>query len=64
MKKKGYMKTLSEQIREWRKKRGLTQEELAEKIGVAMNTVSRWEIGQSYPHRRFIQDMINMGVVK
>ena len=32
-------------IRELRKQFGLTQEELAERLGVALNTISRIEIG-------------------
>ncbi len=33
-------------IRNLRKNLGLTQEELAEQLGVALNTISRIEIGQ------------------
>ena len=33
-------------IRNLRKQLGLTQEELAERLGVALNTISRIEIGQ------------------
>jgi transcriptional regulator with XRE-family HTH domain len=33
-------------LREKRKELGLNQGELAEKVGVALNTVSRWEIGE------------------
>lgn len=32
-----------------RKLRGLTQEELSEKIGVTRQTVSKWETGESLP---------------
>ena len=32
-----------------RKEKGLTQEQLAEKIGVARRTVSRWETGNNMP---------------
>lgn len=33
-------------LRQWRKHRNLSQEELAEKIGVEKVTISRWERGQ------------------
>lgn len=39
-----------EDIRREREDLGLTQGELAELLGVALNTVSRWEIGQRNPH--------------
>lgn len=32
-----------------RRKRGITQEELAEYIGVSKAAVSKWEIGMTYP---------------
>lgn len=34
-----------EELKNWRKKLNLTQEQLAEKLKVAPNTVSRWELG-------------------
>jgi transcriptional regulator with XRE-family HTH domain len=37
-------------IRQKREELGLTQAELASLLGVAMNTVSRWEIGERIPH--------------
>lgn len=36
-------------LREWRTSRLLTQEELAEKIGVTFYTVSNWELGIKQP---------------
>lgn len=36
-------------IAEQRKKRGITQEELANHLGVSKPAVSKWESGQSYP---------------
>lgn len=36
-------------IREIRKEKGLTQEQLAEKVGVSQRSVSRWETGKTLP---------------
>ena len=36
-------------LKQLRKEKGLTQEELAEKMGVARRTVSRWETGNNMP---------------
>ena len=44
------MKLMSgENIRAYRKKHDLTQEELAERLGVTYQSVSRWENGATYP---------------
>ena len=39
----------AENIRKLRRENGLTQEQLAEKVGVSFQTVSRWETGVVYP---------------
>ena len=39
--------TIGERIREARTAKGLTQEQLAEKLAVSGRTVSRWETGGS-----------------
>jgi transcriptional regulator with XRE-family HTH domain len=36
-------------LKELRKERGLTQEQLGEKVGVTNKTVSRWETGNYMP---------------
>lgn len=41
------MSYLSDKIRDFRKKESLTQEELAEKVGVSLMTVRRWEDNNS-----------------
>lgn len=40
---------LSENLRRIRKENNLSQEQLAEKLGVSRQAVSKWESGQSYP---------------
>lgn len=40
---------LGENILKLRKKQGLSQEHLAEKIGVTRQTISNWELGESSP---------------
>ncbi len=37
-----------------RKKRGITQEQLAEKVGVTRQTISKWELEQSVPDLNYI----------
>ena len=38
-----------DKIREWRKSKGLTQEELGELVGVSIRTVINYEKGSCYP---------------
>jgi len=40
----------NEKLQELRKRRGLTQEELAEKLFVSRTAVSKWESGRGYPN--------------
>ena len=41
--------TIGENIRNFRKKNDLTQEEIADRLGVTYQSVSRWENGTTYP---------------
>ena len=41
--------TLAQKIQKYRKMRGLTQEELAEALGVSHQSISKWESGQATP---------------
>ena len=41
--------TIGQTIRSLRRERGITQEDLAEMLGVACQSVSRWELGSCYP---------------
>lgn len=40
----------SKNLQELRKKNNLSQEELAEKINVARQTISKWELGETAPN--------------
>lgn len=40
---------LSEKIRELRRRAGLSQEELAEKLNVSRQAISKWELGTAVP---------------
>ncbi len=42
-------KKLAENIRAYRKERGLTQEQLAEVLNVTLSAVSKWETGVAVP---------------
>ena len=41
--------TLNEKIFQCRKRSGLSQEELAERLGVSRQAVSKWELGTAQP---------------
>ena len=51
---------LSEKITELRKKNGLSQEALGEKLGVSRQAVSKWEMAQSVPDLNKIIEMSNV----
>ena len=40
---------IGNKIMNLRKKKGLSQEELAEEIGVTRQTISKWELGETSP---------------
>lgn len=40
---------LTEKIQQLRKQKGMSQEQLAEKLGISRQSVSKWESGQSVP---------------
>lgn len=39
----------NEKLIELRKSKGLSQDELGQKIGISRQTISKWELAQSYP---------------
>lgn len=42
-------KIFSETLRDLRKSKGMSQEQLSEKLGISVQAVSKWECAQSYP---------------
>ena len=48
---------IAENIRSYRKQRGLTQEQLAEVLGVSVGAVYKWESKSSLPELRLIMEM-------
>ena len=46
---KGMALNFNDRLAELRKRRGLSQEQLGYELGVSRQTVSKWELGQSYP---------------
>ena len=44
-------------IKAWRRKLGLTQSDLAERLAVTATTVSRWERGQACPRPRYLAQL-------
>ena len=51
-------------LQELRKEKGFTQEQLAEKIGVARRTVSRWETGSNMPDLDILMELSDLYEVK
>lgn len=52
--------TISEQIQYYRKNLGLTQEQLAERLGVTNQAVSKWETEQSYPDIQLLPELAEL----
>lgn len=52
--------TIGENIRRYRKKNDITQECLAERLGVTYQSVSRWENGTTYPDLELIPAIAEM----
>lgn len=48
---------LSKKVYEMRKAQGLSQEQLAEKLGVSRQSVSKWEAGESMPELERVIEM-------
>ena len=50
---------MNERIKELRKTIGITQQELADKLGLKRNTIATYDIGKAIPSDRVISDLCN-----
>ncbi|WP_226655856.1 DNA methyltransferase [Guptibacillus hwajinpoensis] len=55
---------MEQQIKNFREKRGWTQEELAKKVGVSKGTINRWEKGASTPSKLANERLTQLGVTE
>ena len=51
---------LAENIRSCRKNLGLTQEQLAERLGITLGTISKWERGNSEPDLGYLMELAGL----
>ena len=51
---------LPENLKKYRIKKNLTQEEVAEYLGITAQSVSKWERGESYPDITFLPPLANI----
>ncbi len=49
--------TIGDNIKSFRKSKGITQENLAEMLGVSCQSVSRWELGTCYPDMELLPEL-------
>lgn len=54
------MKSIGENIKKLRIKKNLTQKELANKLFICRQSISKWEKGLSYPQVTIINDLIKV----
>ena len=53
----------ADRLREWRRRRLLSQKDLATELGVALSTVQRWEMGLNLPfpaHQRRLVEVLKI----
>lgn len=49
-------------VKDFTKRKGITQEELAKKLGVSNNTVTNWAKGKRFPARKTERALLEMGM--
>lgn len=56
--------TIADQIKKYRKARGWTQPQLADKLSVSKQTISNWETGMKVPRMGSLQKLADLFGVK
>lgn len=51
--------TIGQYIKKLRKEKGLTQMQLAEKLNISFQSVSKWEVGETLPDTNILLDLCN-----
>ncbi len=51
---------IAEKIKSLREKKGLTQSELARRLGITRSSVNAWEMGISVPSTQYIVELANI----
>ena len=52
---------IGENIKTYRQKKGYTQEEVANRLHVTRQTISKWEMGETLPDIRQSKKLSNLG---
>ena len=60
VKAKGVFMEFNQKLQQLRHSKGLTQEELAEKLFVSRTAVSKWESGRGYPNLDSLKEIANI----
>ena len=50
---------IAERLRKYRKERDMTQDALAQALGVSPQSISKWECGDGYPDITFLPTIAN-----
>ena len=50
---------IAQNLRKYRKERGLTQEQLAKELAISAQSVSKWECGDGYPDIELLPNIAN-----
>lgn len=50
----------AQKIKQWRQRRFLTQQGLADRVGASLSTVQKWEMGRTLPYPSMRQKLVEL----